>query len=191
MTPSPTTPLDSSTPYPGKDKVTFGNGNMLHISHIDQSLDVLVVTHLMKNLLSISKLTSIILVDVLFSKHDFAIQNRFTRATLAWGRLEHGIYILEQGKKAFVAGLQSQQRSASDKLWHNRLGHVAFDIIKLLNELWNLSITSLLPKPCISCQLYKIMCLPFELNHERLSNVLDLIHCDLWRTGANCFYRWL
>lgn len=59
----------------GKDSVIVGNGSALNISHINTSnlsgdvnlLDVLVVSHIKKNLLSISKLTADYPVDVVFS----------------------------------------------------------------------------------------------------------------------------
>lgn len=75
--------LDSSTTYTGKDQVVFGNGNVLNFSHIGkanlskdiQLLDVLIVPHLTKNLLSIRKLTNDSPMDILFSDSFFAIQN--------------------------------------------------------------------------------------------------------------------
>ena len=58
--------LDQASNYTGKDRVVFGNGASLPITHIGTIsptpslglLDVLVVPRLTKNLLSISKLTS-------------------------------------------------------------------------------------------------------------------------------------
>lgn len=89
---------------------------------------------------------------------------------------------MEHGNKALVATLRSKVSKASFKLWHSRLGHVNFSVIQLLNKLGQLSVTSLLPKPCIcsSCQLAKSKRLSFALNEKRASAVLDLIHCDLW-----------
>ena len=59
---------------------------------------------------------------------------------------------------------------------------MSFDIIFLLNKQGLLSVTSLLPNPtlCSPCQLAKSKRLPFELNNNRASFVLDIIHCDLW-----------
>ena len=67
--------LDHSTSYMGKDCVIVGNGASLPITHTSklspspdlQLLDVLVVPHLTKNLLSISKLTNDFPLSITFT----------------------------------------------------------------------------------------------------------------------------
>lgn len=187
---SDTSTLDSCVPYSGNDHVVVGNGASLSISHTGKCqltnnlclLDVLVVPHITKNLLSISKLTSDYPVDVLFSNKSFAIQNRATKDIIARGKCDQGLYILEQGHPTFVAALHSKVLQASFELWHSRLGHVNFSIIELLNKLGHLSVTSVLPTPriCSPCQLAKSKRLSFDLNEKRASTVLQLVHCDLW-----------
>ena len=67
--------LDHSTSYMGKDCVIVGNGASLPITYTGklspspnlQLLDVLVVPHLTKNLLSISKLTNDFPLSVTFT----------------------------------------------------------------------------------------------------------------------------
>ncbi|GJZ85708.1 putative leucine-rich repeat protein [Tanacetum coccineum] len=172
-------------PYTGNDHVTVGNGNILNISRIGNAsiaknidlLDVLVVPKLTKKLLSISKLTEDSPVDVLFSHNTFNIQNRRTKDILAKGRCENGLYVLEQGHKTLVAGLNSNRLCVSYELWHTRLGHVAYDTISLLNKLGYLFVTSVLPRPtvCSSCELSKSHKLPFPINEKRSFHVLDLI----------------
>ena len=74
MTPAHLT-LDHSTSYMGKDCVIVGNGASLPITYTGrlshspnlQLLDVLVVPHLTKNLLSISKLTNDFPLSVTFT----------------------------------------------------------------------------------------------------------------------------
>ena len=76
MTPAHST-LDHSTTYMGKDCVIVGNGASLPITHTGklspspdlQLLDVLVVPHLTKNLLSISKLTNDFPLSVMFTNN--------------------------------------------------------------------------------------------------------------------------
>ncbi|KAJ9566476.1 hypothetical protein OSB04_002442 [Centaurea solstitialis] len=175
MTPS-TSNLDSAKSYSGTDHVSFGNATSLPISHVGTSSfskdlhlhDVLVVPHLTKNLLSISKLTNDHPVDILFSDSYFAIQNRLTKTILARGRVDRGLYILEHGQKALVARLSSNKLKAYFEVWHSRLGSFVgyFAFTK--------------PHICSSCQLSKSKHLPFEFNPKRSFHVLDLIHCDLW-----------
>lgn len=182
--------LDSVEPYTGTGHVLVGNGNTLPISHIGNcSLssgvnlhDVLVVPTLTKNLLSISKLTADLPVDVVFSDKLFEIQNRVTKQTLAKGRCERGLYVLDRVDSALVATVRSSSLKASFTLWYLRLGHVPFSVISALNKLGLLSVTSVLPNPklCESCELAKSKRLPFILNEKRASSVLELIHCDLW-----------
>jgi len=80
MTPDNST-LEQSTAYMGKECVIVGNGASLPITHtcnISHSsdlklLDVLVVPHLTKNLLSISKLTNDFPLSVTFANNFFTI----------------------------------------------------------------------------------------------------------------------
>ncbi|GJU90139.1 retrovirus-related pol polyprotein from transposon TNT 1-94 [Tanacetum coccineum] len=188
MTSSPDN-VSHSAPHSGNMRVFFGNGDALPVSHIGQSMvsnkillrDVLVIPKLTKNLLSISKLTMDHPVDVLFSQPFFNIQDRETKQVIAQGLCEDGLYVLRDTPMALAATV-GVSRKASFELWHNRLGHVSFDVISTLNKLGVLDVTSILPKPniCKPCQLSKSQRLPFELNSKRSSYPLDLIHCDLW-----------
>lgn len=89
-----TSALDTFESYFGNGSVIFGNGNALSISYIGSSritpdvkfIGCLVVPHITKNLLFISKLTSKYNIDVVFSDKYFAIQNQVTKAILAHGR---------------------------------------------------------------------------------------------------------
>lgn len=91
--------LDSSSSYTGKDQVVVGNGNVLNISHIGNSIiyksltlmDVLVVPHLTKNFLSISKLTHDSPVDFLLYDNFFSIQNCITKEIISKGRCQEGL----------------------------------------------------------------------------------------------------
>lgn len=71
--------LDHAQPYTYYHMVVFGNGNVLHISHIETThispniplKNILLVPHLSRKLLSISQLTNDYLIDVLFSRNLF------------------------------------------------------------------------------------------------------------------------
>ncbi|KAJ9546703.1 hypothetical protein OSB04_019246 [Centaurea solstitialis] len=176
-------------PFGGGGGVQFGDGNTLPISSIGTSTlangirlrDVLMVPHLTKNLLSISKLTYDNDVNVVFSKLYCLIQDRLTRRVLAQGRCDRGLYVLSAAPKAYAFFARTKSK-ASFELWHSRLGHVSFDIISVLNKLGHLLVSSILPKPvtCSPCQLAKSHRLPFDDNNKRALHVLDLVHCDLW-----------
>ncbi|GJY58673.1 zinc finger, CCHC-type containing LTR copia-type gag-polypeptide, partial [Tanacetum coccineum] len=104
---STTSNLDSASTYVGNEFIIFANGQTDPISHVRKTnitphivlQDVLVVPHITKNLLSISKLTHDSKVDVLFSDDMFLIQNRLTKETLARGHRKNRLYVLEQGQQ--------------------------------------------------------------------------------------------
>lgn len=62
------------------------------------------------------------------------------------------------------------------------MGHALIFVIKYLNKLGYLDVTSALPNPtvCSSRQLTKNRRLPFILNKKRVLSILELVHCDLW-----------
>ncbi|KAJ9561510.1 hypothetical protein OSB04_006670 [Centaurea solstitialis] len=193
---SSTTSVTNPTPFSGSNKVSFGNGMTLPISHTGHTSlngdirlrDVLVVPKITKNLLSVSKLTYDNCLDVLFSHPHFYIQDRKTKRVLAQGRCNHGLYVLSTSPQTFFASTKSELK-ASFELWHARLGHVSYDTISLLNKKGQLSVTSILPKPslCSSCQMAKAHRLPFVNNDKRAINILDLIHCALWGPSRTQF----
>ena len=110
MTPTPAQ-LHSSTSYTGSDSVVVGNGALLPISHIgtcylNNSIhlsEVLVVPGLTKNLLSVSKLTTDLPIDVVFTDNCFKIQHRENQHILAQGSRRDGLYVLDDTKSALVA----------------------------------------------------------------------------------------
>ncbi|KAJ0878802.1 hypothetical protein HanRHA438_Chr10g0443981 [Helianthus annuus] len=128
--------LHHSSPYKGNNKVVFGDGKQLPITHTGsynlchniKLHNVLVVPNLTKKLLSISKLTSDHPVDVLFSQHYFHIQDRVTKQVLAKETCADGLYVLKDGLRAFVADVSNK---ASFELWHACLGHISFDMISV------------------------------------------------------------
>lgn len=71
-------------------------------------LDVLVVPHITKNMLYISKLTSNYPVDVICSFNFFAIQIRLTKKTLTQVRCDRGLYLLNRGIPTMVATIQTK-----------------------------------------------------------------------------------
>nr|GEX70984.1 zinc finger, CCHC-type, Gag-polypeptide of LTR copia-type [Tanacetum cinerariifolium] len=133
--------VNNTTQNIGQANFTFGNGNKLPVSHIGHTMvnnnirlcDVLVVPDLTKNLLSISKLTSDNLLDVLFLQPYFYIQGLLTKHVLAQGKCENGLYVLHPGPQALIVDSPLKAK-ASFELWHLRLGHLSFDTILYLNK---------------------------------------------------------
>lgn len=157
---SQTSTLEKYEPYSGKGSVIVGNGDSLRISHIYTNklaeyinlLDVLVMPHITKNILSITKLTFDYAIDIVFSDTFFTIQNRTTKRNLAQGRYDRGLYVLDRGTPALVAACQTKGLNTSYSLRHLCLGHVPFLVISHL-KLGHLNVTSILSDPtvCSSC----------------------------------------
>lgn len=74
-------------------------------------------------------------------------------------------------------------------LWHKSLGHPSSKIVKLVTNVNINKDNSLLNKTCDSCQWAKQTRDKFSHNHQKSSDVFELIHCDLWgayRTSSSC-----
>ena len=98
-----------------------GNGASLPITHTSKIspspdlylLDVLVVPHLTKNLLSINKLTHDFPLSVTFTNNFFTIHNHQTGRVVATGKRDGGLYVLERGHSAFIYVLKNKSLHAS------------------------------------------------------------------------------
>jgi len=145
--------LEQTTAYMSKDCVIVGNGASLPITHTRnlspssnlQLLNVLVVSHLTKNLLFISKLTNDFPLSVTFANNFFTVQNYQTGKVGATDKRDGGLYALERGNSTFIFVLKNKSLHASYDLWHTRLGHENHSVVSLLNKKGQLYLTSLLP----------------------------------------------
>lgn len=165
------------TSYNGNDRVIVANGNFVSITHIGycsvngnvKLLDVLVVLHITKNLMSINKSTSDYPVDELFTEKSFLIQSWTIKEPLARGKRSQGLYILEQGNSTLVGALHTLSLKASFEIWNHRLRHVPFSVISSLNKLGQLNATSFFPKHdlCSPYLIAKSKYLLFSLNEKR------------------------
>ena len=141
MTPAQSS-LDQSISYTGKDCVIVRNDASLPISHTSklshspyfQLLDILVVPHITKNLLSISKLRTDFPLSVTITNNFFTVQNCQTGRVVATGKQDDSLYVLERRNSAFVSVLKNKSLHASYALCHARLGHVNYSVISFLNK---------------------------------------------------------
>ncbi|CAF1726283.1 hypothetical protein Bca4012_042660 [Brassica carinata] len=82
-----------------------------------------------------------------------------TKKLLVTGNNNNGLYRIEDpGLKVLYS---SRQCSATDEVWHMRLGHPQPEVLKLLSENKAISISRSLNKLCESCRLAKSTRLPF------------------------------
>ncbi|GAB2285419.1 hypothetical protein Dimus_039704 [Dionaea muscipula] len=186
--------LDKSVPYTGTQWVYVGNAQSLPITHIGsissliashplKTTNVLLVPHITKNLLSISKLTRKNNCSVTFSSSGFTIQDLTARTVVEVGRCEKGLYILDRGHHGLLSRLSKTNVCASSVLWHARLGHPSPRIVSSLQNNGVLSFSDNgkpVVQSCFGCQLGKSHRLPFQHSSERCTSLFDRIHCDLW-----------
>ncbi|KAJ0009789.1 hypothetical protein Pint_34047 [Pistacia integerrima] len=186
--------LDKFIPYTGNQWVVVGNGQSLPIScigsisslvasHPLKMSDVLLVPHITKNLLSISKLTRENNCLVTFSASGFTIQDLTTKTLVGVWRCEKGLYILDRGHASFLSSISQCNSCAPSAIWHARLGHPSFRIVSSLNKHGVITFSNkgnFDSKPCLGCQLGKSHHLPFPNLNQRCSFLFERIHCDLW-----------
>lgn len=181
--------LTSYASYNGPDKIFVGNDNLLEISHIGNlSLNVgheklvldnvLVVPEIKKNLVSVSQLTSEKPYVFEFNDNGFVIRDRCTKAVIAQGRKRGGLYALDTMDKTALFSIRF--RSATDEVWHQRLGHPQHRVVELLKNNKLIVSTSKNKSICTSCQMAKVCGLPFILSNEFYFEPFRVIHCDLW-----------
>jgi histone deacetylase 1/2 len=134
--------LHMKEPYQGKDQVHTANGSGMRILHVGQSslptqsssplrlTNVLHVTDVTRNLLSVKKLTRDNNVFVEFHPFDLIVKDRGTREQILRGRCCGELYKFDPpfGRQAF-SGVFSGVRVSREK-WHCRLGHPASPIIQ-------------------------------------------------------------
>lgn len=133
--------LHHSQPYHGSDSVLVGDGNFLPITHVGSTnipstsgtlplKDVLVCPDIAKSLLSVSKLTSDYPCSFEFDCDGVRVKDKHTKQLLTMGRNLNGMYLLEDPK--LHVHYSTRQISASDEVWHRRIGHPQAKVLQLL-----------------------------------------------------------
>eukprot|EP00268_Persea_americana_P067566 TRINITY_DN9315_c1_g1_i2.p1 TRINITY_DN9315_c1_g1~~TRINITY_DN9315_c1_g1_i2.p1 ORF type:complete len:275 (+),score=35.30 TRINITY_DN9315_c1_g1_i2:143-967(+) len=137
--------LKNLKPYFGNDTIMVGNATQLSISHIrdaqlnfgSTSIDVpdaLLIPEIMKNLLSVSQLTSEFPCTFEFSSDGFVIKEQRKGKILAKGSMKEGLYALDDNKKVAEALFSIRNRRTSENIWHKRLGHPQSGVVRFLNS---------------------------------------------------------
>lgn len=179
--------------YVGHDCVFIGDGSSLKINAIGDTLisdgknelllhDVLHVPQLTRNLLSVSQLTSQYPLNCEFTDKLLCIKERATGRTMLTGQRKGDLYVLSKSKEVHFS---NRQNTASEELWHQRLGHPQKSAVQLL-QTQNLILVSSNKKInsiCESCQLGKLSKLPFTSSSSSSTTAFEKIHCDIWGPG--------
>ena len=165
--------LQTTHPYNGDDAVMVGDGDFLPITHVGSTViatsscniqlnEVLVCPDIKKSLLSVSKLCEEFPCGVFFYlKHVYVIDIP-NQKVIAKGSRSNGLYQLKS--KEFEVFYSNRQVSASEEVWHHRLGHSSSGILQQLHTSKEININKNRSLPvCQPCQMGKSSKLQFFL----------------------------
>jgi hypothetical protein len=178
-------------PYIGHDSVMVGNGDLLKISHIGDTFlnttsgkmvmkKVLLVPELKKNLLYVSQFTDDYPCKVEFSNVDVVIKDKETQNIMIQGSRRGNLYALDDSQP--MAFFSNRHQSASERIWHWRLGHPQPKVVQFLHKNNRISVASWNKNNsiCDSCQIGKTCRLPFISTRDCSTKPISIIHSDLW-----------
>lgn len=133
--------LETAHPYEGADAVMVGDGAYLPITHVGASNitssagtiplnEVLVCPDIKKSLLSVSKLCEDFPCGVFFDVKNVYVIDLCTQKVVSKGPRANGLYMLKDAE--FSTFYSNRQVTASEAVWHQRLGHANSRILQHL-----------------------------------------------------------
>ncbi|KAJ9552077.1 hypothetical protein OSB04_016122 [Centaurea solstitialis] len=170
--------------------IVVGNGSPIRTSGIGQTTlkppypplklpNILVSPSLIKNLLSVRRLTTDNDISIEFDRFGFLVKDFQTKLPIFRCNSSGDLYPLSLPSAA--SSSPSTFAALTQDRWHQRLGHPGASLLRLLHKQNSISVSSLNnDRLCQSCVFGKHIKLPFK---DSVSNTLlpfDLIHSDLW-----------
>ncbi|GJT26128.1 ribonuclease H-like domain-containing protein [Tanacetum coccineum] len=171
--------------------ITVGhpNGTLAKITHIGNLklnndvvlFDVLVIPEYCVSLLSVHKLIKDSKLSVSFDETKCVIQDLKREKVLGTGSESAGLYVFDANCDKLAVSNQSKFLVCyvSKEVWHNRLGHPANQVLKLLKNSLNLSNLDH-NSPCEVCHKAKQTRDSFPISDHKSVALGDLIHLDVW-----------
>ncbi|KAL0541581.1 hypothetical protein IC582_021634 [Cucumis melo] len=218
--------LSNPSDYSCIENITVRNGDSLYISYVGDSYitdgkngitlkNVLCVSDIMKNLVSVSKLAQDNNAYVEFHGCYCFIKDKATGQTPLNSILKDGLYHLEtdnikkgvylsyhnnskpqsvhknKGSVAFVLSgginLANTCMVVSNTVWHKRLGHPSSKVLNSIIKSFKLPVNDNIDvKFYDSCQLGKAHNLPFPISHFHATTPFDFVYFDLWGPTPVC-----
>ncbi|KAD2394048.1 hypothetical protein E3N88_41025 [Mikania micrantha] len=154
--------------------------------------NVLHVPHLIKNLLSVRRLTTDNNITIEFDPYGFDVKDFRTRTPLLRCNSLGDLYPLTFPQKNHVTS-PSVFAAITQDLWHHRLGHPGANILSILHKNLSIPRTVNTNSVCQSCIFGKHTKLPFVTSTSITCSPFDIIHSDLWTSpvlssGGHRFY---
>lgn len=165
------------------------NGTMAKITNVGNLrlndkvvlFDVLVVPEYSVSLLSVHKLIKDSKLTIGFDETTCYIQDLKKESVLGTGSEFGGLYIFDNMSTCLAVSNQSEFPvcHVSKEVWHNRLGHPANQVLKLLKGSLNLTNINH-ESPCEICHKAKQSRESFPLSEHKSTVFGQLIHLDVW-----------
>lgn len=176
-----------SSTAPSTSRIIVGNGASLPVQCMGTATvptssssplylrDVLFSPSLIKNLISVCRLTRDNSVSVEFDPLGFSIKDLRSKTVLLRSDSPGDLYPLRSAATPLVSGFH-----ASVDLWHDRLGHPGRPALSRILNNFNFSCKPSSPHNCNSCRLGKHVRLPFTASSTVSPFLFSLLHCDIW-----------
>ena len=162
--------LTSSTPVQTSTRITVGDGSSLPITHVGHRSfpststpitmsNVLVSPNLVKNLVSVRRLTRENPITVEFDAVGFSVKDARTRMVLHRCDSPDELYPVHSSTTATT---RPAALAASVDLWHARLGHPNTTVLHQILQNFSFSCNKAEHHTCEACRLGKHVRLPFS-----------------------------
>lgn len=152
---------------------------------------VLFVLQIKFSLLSVGELTNKSSLCIKFFTNSCVIQDMHTLKMIGNGRRAVGLCVIDANSdsvhlsKVVNSLSHSMINNVTDRIWHNRLGHLSFQNLNMLKDQLSFTCNKQndgVVTPCPICSLAKQRKLSFVSNNHMSAGAFDLIHCDVWET---------
>nr|XP_016508049.1 PREDICTED: uncharacterized protein LOC107825679 [Nicotiana tabacum] len=153
-----------------------GNQDTLHDKVITGNAGVLCVPAFKFNLLYVSQLTKALKCCAAFYPDFCILQDLFTVKEKEIGKKEGELYVLHTQRRLNNPAKSFAVVRADIELWHKRLGHVPFSVIKKLPNLTSSDSTRI--SHCEVCPLPRQARILFPISTTRAVDYFDLLHMD-------------
>ncbi|GJW23743.1 ribonuclease H-like domain-containing protein [Tanacetum coccineum] len=163
----------------GTEAVITSVGNMVLTKNLTL-YDVLVVPEYCVSLMSVHKVARDSGLIVAFNENKYFLlpQDLREMKILGTGNQNDGLYYFNDETQGINSGFEKTKCNLSKYIWHNRLGHPPYQVLKVLKH--DLAFDNSDLDHCEICQKSKQTREPFPLSEHKSSVLAELVHLDLW-----------
>lgn len=189
--------LTSFFPSFSSSMVTVGNGSSSPVIHIGLTTlptlstplklnNVLIVSNLVRNLVSVRKLVADNSCSIEFDLFGFCFKDLRTMQEILHCNSNGDLYPIIIGPSSTSSSTSTHHphallvASTSTEIWHCHLGHPGHDTLSSLTRSFHIPCNKVVFPLCHACQWGKHVRLPFSCYNTTTVTPFQIIHCDLW-----------